>query len=82
VDAEGNAISIAASGYQAIKGATMTINSDSFTLQIDQSLTSVTDAGQHEIDIILKDDGPMPKFDNKVAFMVGIEYILMDPLEK
>ena len=45
-------------------------------------MLSIEDAGQHEIEITLKDNGPSPKFDNKVLFMVGIEYISMDPLEK
>jgi hypothetical protein len=60
----------------------MTLNIDSFSLQIDQLLLGLEDAGEHEIKITLNDDGPMPKFDNKVSFMVVIEYNSMDPLEK
>jgi hypothetical protein len=60
----------------------MTFSIDSFSLQIDQLLLSLEDAGEHEIEITLNDDGPMPKFDNKVSFKVAIEYHSMDPLEK
>jgi hypothetical protein len=65
-DEEEDAISIEAKGYLAINGTKMTINRDSFSLEIDQQLLRIGDAGQHEIEITLKDDGPMPKFDNLV----------------
>jgi hypothetical protein len=61
----------------------MTINGDSgFSLQIDQQLLSIEDVGQHKIEITLSDDGPIPKFDSKISFMLGIEFTPMDPLEK
>jgi hypothetical protein len=39
---------------------------------------TIDDAGSHEIEIILSDDGPSPKFDNVVTFSLEIEYVPMD----
>lgn len=56
----------------------MTINQDSFTIEIDQQNLTIDDVGIYEIVITLSDDGPSPKFDNVVTFYLEIKYEQMD----
>jgi hypothetical protein len=78
-DLEGNVITMKVKGYEAINGTSLTILNDYFKLSIDKEILSSHDTGKYEIDIALTDDGPDPKFANRVSFQIEILFIEMDP---
>ena len=60
------------SGAENLDGVTMTKSSNRFTVTIDESKINATISNQ--ITITLTDDGPDPKFENVVTFMINIQY--------
>ena len=58
-----------------------TVKDKSFIVEVDLSKITIEDAGNHEFEVTLNDDGPQPKFDAYYSFTVSIDFIEM-PMEE
>lgn len=79
-DPEGHNIGITVSP-ESHSNIVITVDDESFRVDVDLSKVTIEDAGTHEFEVALSDDGPQPKFDSDYSFIVTIDYIEM-PLEE